>query len=96
MAYRHFKEEWTDLRLLSENKIQKIYAPYRFNLEKDFVIHTTYLELFQQHLKDYMIQDGRNLDIEPIVLAPSQEEQEYDTCILFWKHDRRRSSKHRK
>ena len=81
LVYRHFKAEWSNMRLVSETRIQKIYVPYRFNLKKDFTIEITYSELFQKYFDDYMGEDGRNLDIEPLVIAPEQEKEEMED---FW------------
>ena len=64
LAYRHFKSGWSYFRLTAENKIQKIYTPYRYNLEKDFIVQTTYPELFQQYLNDYMEERTQPEEIE--------------------------------
>ena len=66
LAYRHFIDQWENgIRLVYENKIQKIYVPYRFKLEKDFTISTNYPEVFEKYLEGYYMSTGaRHLDIE--------------------------------
>ena len=74
LAYKHFKAEWNHYKLASENRIQNIYIPNVYFLEKDFEETTVDEELFQGYLEDYLAYDTPEDSFDP---------EEYDTTHYF-------------